>query len=377
MDNPTQRDQVFISYSHKDKKLFDQLQTSLKPLVRDKKISVWDDTKIRSGDRWREEIQKAIASAKVAVLLVSPDFLASDFIAEHELRPLLEAAKKEGLIILWIALRHSVYADTEIERYQAINDPSKPLAGIMGANREKEIVRICGEIKSAAHSATTATGHPQISFELKGEDSFTAEEPYSLGESNKAHNKVHKLIVFWFNLIITNFVIFAVANIHIGFILGIISLLLILPASIIISKLLGHSVILSALSGVLIFATIEGGIAYLLDGRQGVGIGILYGVLYGASLPSYFSINNKHTNIYCGALSTLFLVASIFILASIRSSVFSYISTIESYIGKALMGAIMTIILGLFMIPLLPHYIRRIDSFLDEFVDLARYEKGK
>ena len=149
MPNSPRRDQVFISYSHKDKKLFDQLQTSLKPLIRDKKISVWDDTKIKSGDKWREEIQKAIVSARVAVLLVSPDFLACDFIAENELHPLLEAAEQEGLKILWVALRHSVYADTEIERYQAVNDPSKPLAGLSGANREKEIVRICGEIKSA------------------------------------------------------------------------------------------------------------------------------------------------------------------------------------------------------------------------------------
>lgn len=150
MTNSKKRDKVFISYSHKDKKLFEQIQTSLKPLIRGMKISVWDDTGIKPGDEWREAIKKAISSAKVAVLLVSPDFLASDFITEHELTPLLEAAKKDGLRILWVAVRHSLYTETEIARYQAVNDPLKPLAGLSGTNREKELVRISLEIKTAA-----------------------------------------------------------------------------------------------------------------------------------------------------------------------------------------------------------------------------------
>jgi uncharacterized protein YegL len=165
MANPTQRDQVFISYSHKDKKLFDKLQTFLKPLVRGKKISVWDDTKIKSGDKWREEIKQAIAMAKVAVLLVSSDFLDSDFIAEHELPPLLEAAEREGLKILWVAVRFSMYEETEIARYQAVNNPTRPLAGISGANREKELVKICKEIKAATlEGSSDDVSHTLITY---------------------------------------------------------------------------------------------------------------------------------------------------------------------------------------------------------------------
>src|SRR5262249_24964838 len=102
------------------------------------------------GANWRREIEGALERARVAVLLVSPDYLGSDFIAEHQLTPLLEAAKRKGLTILWVAVRASSYDETEIRDYQPANDPSQPLSGLTVANQSRVLVSICKRIKAAA-----------------------------------------------------------------------------------------------------------------------------------------------------------------------------------------------------------------------------------
>lgn len=138
------RDQVFISYSHKDKKWLERLRVMLKPLVRNGSVNVWDDTNIQPGSLWKEEITNALDRAKVAVLLVGPDFLASDFIVEDELPELLDNA---DVSVLWVALSACLYKETEIAKYQAINNPSKPLDRLSEAEQNDVLVRICEQIK--------------------------------------------------------------------------------------------------------------------------------------------------------------------------------------------------------------------------------------
>jgi hypothetical protein len=147
--NSGERNQIFISYSRADKKWLDRLMIHLRPLVRDDNLKVWNDTMIAPGSKWKEEIDQALQSTKVALLLVSADFLASDFIAHNELPPLLKAAEEAGATILPLILSHSRFLQTEsLSRYQAVNPPSQPLASLPRARQEELLVKVTVTIET-------------------------------------------------------------------------------------------------------------------------------------------------------------------------------------------------------------------------------------
>jgi len=70
---------VFYSYSHKDKAYRDKLKTHLSVMRRQGLISEWYDQDIMPGQEWNNEINKHLRTADIILLLVSPDFLDSDY----------------------------------------------------------------------------------------------------------------------------------------------------------------------------------------------------------------------------------------------------------------------------------------------------------
>ncbi len=104
MTEPT-TPKVFISYSRKDAAWKDRVLEHLRVLENAGELTVWDDQRINAGDDWRAEIETAMQSAAVALLLVSTDFLNSAFIRRTEIPRLLAQRQDQGLRIIPVFAR--------------------------------------------------------------------------------------------------------------------------------------------------------------------------------------------------------------------------------------------------------------------------------
>jgi parallel beta-helix repeat protein len=144
------RDTIFVSYSHKDVKYFKEFKTMLAPAIRQRRVKLWDDTQIPAGAVWREEIKKALASSRVAVLLVSPNFLDSDFIQSDELPALLDEVA--AVTVYWVCVTTFLVNETRIGRYQAAHDCKKPLDTLKPAQRQVALTAICEKLLRIATS---------------------------------------------------------------------------------------------------------------------------------------------------------------------------------------------------------------------------------
>ncbi len=135
------RDAVFVSYSHADHAWLDRFSTFLQA-IEDAGGDVWTDREIPTGAQWREEIDKALARTRIALLLLTQNFLASRFIKDNELAPFLEADAAGEVTLYAVAVEPSTYQRSPLRDVQFFNDPAKPLQALPPAEQSAELVRM-------------------------------------------------------------------------------------------------------------------------------------------------------------------------------------------------------------------------------------------
>ena len=160
--NNTDVTQVFISYSKKDDKWCNELRKYIKPITNDGTIKVWSGEDLEYGDRWRGIIQEKLDQASIAILLISTNFLNSEFITNSELPALLHASHSEGLLIIPLILETCIYDLLEynfpnpktgphkfkLSQFQSAASLKKPLDTLEKPEQNRIFDEIARKIKS-------------------------------------------------------------------------------------------------------------------------------------------------------------------------------------------------------------------------------------
>ena len=119
---------VFYSYSHKDESWLRRLETFLAPLRQNKLIDEWHDRKIRPGADWNSEIDSRIQSADLAIMLLSSDFLASEYCFGVEMETALARVKSNDLQLVPVLMRHCLWEESQFSELQMIPRDEKPVS---------------------------------------------------------------------------------------------------------------------------------------------------------------------------------------------------------------------------------------------------------
>lgn len=118
---------LFFSYAHEDEALRDELAKHLSIMRRQGIIADWSDRDITAGSEWANEIDDNLDSADIVLLLVSPDFIASDYCYDIEMKRALERHEAREAIVIPVILRPTRWQNAPFSKLKALPKHGKPV----------------------------------------------------------------------------------------------------------------------------------------------------------------------------------------------------------------------------------------------------------
>ncbi|RYZ96024.1 MAG: toll/interleukin-1 receptor domain-containing protein [Moraxellaceae bacterium] len=157
---------VFISYSHEDEELRSELEKHLKALQRQGLVEFWHDRRIVAGEEWNQEIDTHLLNDEIILLLISADFIASDFCYNIEMQTAIQRHHKQEAVVIPVILRDCDWQSLPFGKLQAATRDGKAVKNY--TSLDTAFTEIVGNIKRATQqlNPTTTAPPPAISHEL-------------------------------------------------------------------------------------------------------------------------------------------------------------------------------------------------------------------
>lgn len=127
VDDPTHKVKLFISYSHEDEQLKNQLDKHLIMLKRSGKVEVWNDRQLIAGQEWDSEIKKEVLEADIILLLISADFNNSEYIWKEELATAMARHEQGMARVVPVILRKCEWNEMPYAKLQALPKGARPV----------------------------------------------------------------------------------------------------------------------------------------------------------------------------------------------------------------------------------------------------------
>jgi len=118
---------IFISYAHADEELKKELDRHLMALKRSGKIETWNDRELIAGQEWDEVIKEELNKSDVILLLVSVDFIASQYIWDKELATAMKRHEDGTAHVVPIILKHCLWQEMPFAKLQALPRNATPV----------------------------------------------------------------------------------------------------------------------------------------------------------------------------------------------------------------------------------------------------------
>ncbi len=155
---PSQPLSLFISYSHRDESLKQELEDHLALLKRQEKIRPWQDRQIEAGTEWNDQIREALDAADIILLLVSPRFMNSDFCYGKEMQRAMQRHHNGDARVMPIILTPTDWKGAPFDKLQVLPKDGKPV--VDWPNHDAAFVDVVKGIRRAVETLA-ATPSPQ------------------------------------------------------------------------------------------------------------------------------------------------------------------------------------------------------------------------
>ena len=170
------RDTIFVSYARSDASARNALVKQLEVALSGTGLRLFADSSIEIGEEWKDRIREELDRARIVVLLVSADFLTSEFVQQVEIPRAALAARRREAVIACLFVQHCranrfvIHVDdpeeggfdVRVTDYQGLNDPDEPLMARKGAKRAQLLAEVSGQIVKLAEERSGARSISEV-----------------------------------------------------------------------------------------------------------------------------------------------------------------------------------------------------------------------